>query len=196
MNNWLFILTLAIDFCATSISLWLAFYIFGKGFPSKIALRATIVFLALFVFFFGAYNSLIHPAAWWSTVRALAILITLAAWYSLTLQLLTGPNIARSRFYGMVLYVVGILAALLLLTVKNIFILNQQDLLEVGRMKLGFPYIVYSIFLILIQPAFRDKGRSKTTRTLFPRRYRFCVYRSDVWYVYSGTHASHAALNP
>ncbi len=149
MNNWLFTATLAIDFCATSISLWLAFYIFGKGFPSKIALRATIVFLTLFVFFFGAYASLVHPAAQWATIRAVAILITLAAWYSLTLQLLTGDTIARSRPYGMILYLSGILAALLLLTVKDVFILNPADLLDVGRMRLGLPYIVYSIFLTL-----------------------------------------------
>ncbi len=192
MNNWLFILTLAIDFCATSISLWLAFYIFGKGFPSKIALRATIVFLALFVFFFGAYNSLIHPAAWWSTVRALAILITLAAWYSLTLQLLTGSNIARSRFYGMALYVVR----------KEYIYPESARPFGSGADEAWFSLYCIQYFSDprchrhFIQPAFRDKGRSKTTRTLFPRRYRFCVYRSDVWYVYSGTHASHAALNP
>src|SRR5258706_11488181 len=47
----------------------------------------------------------------------------------------------------MVLYLAGILAGLLLLTVKDVFILNPADLLDVGRMRLGLPYIVYSIFL-------------------------------------------------
>lgn len=141
--------TRAVDFIAASISLWQAFYIFGKGFPSKIALRATVVFLALFVFFFGAYDSLIHPAESWAIVRAFVIIITLVAWYSLTLQLLTDIVVARSRFYGMLLYSVGVLAAILLLTVKNIFILNEENILEVGRMRLGLPYVVYGIFLTL-----------------------------------------------
>ena len=149
MKDFLFTSTLTIDFIAAAISLWLAFYIFGKGFPSKIALRATVVFLALFVFFFGAYDSLVHPVVWWVTVRAFVILITLAAWYSLTLQLLPDSAVTQSRLYGMVLYSAGILAAILLLTVKNIFILNQADLLDVGRMRLGLPYIAYSIFLTL-----------------------------------------------
>jgi hypothetical protein len=149
MQNFMFKSTLAMDFIAASVSLWQAFYIFGKGFPSKIALRATVVFLALFVFFFSAYDSLIHPAEGWATVRAFVILITLAAWYSLTLQLLPDAARVRSRFYGMLLYAVGLLAAILLLTVKNIFILNQNNVLEVGRMRLGIPYIVYAIFLTL-----------------------------------------------
>jgi hypothetical protein len=149
MQDYLFTATLAIDFIAASISLWLAFYIFGKGFPSKIALRATVVFLCLFVFFFGAYDSLIHPAEGWAIIRAVVIIITLAAWYSLTLQLLTNIAVVRSRFYGRLLYTFGILAGILLLTVKNIFILNEENILEVGRMRLGLPYIVYGVFLTL-----------------------------------------------
>src|SRR5689334_16483578 len=149
MNNWLFTATLAIDFCATSISLWLAFYIFGKGFPSKIALRATIVFLSLFVFFFGAYDSLVRPVAEWATVRAFVILITLAAWYSLTYQLVTGPNAARSRSYGIALYCIGIVASILLLTAKDLFIINQKDIVEVGHMRLGLTYFVFGAFLTM-----------------------------------------------
>jgi hypothetical protein len=49
----------------------------------------------------------------------------------------------------MILYSVGIVAGILLLTVKNIFILNPENVLEVGRMRLGLPYIVYGIFLTL-----------------------------------------------
>lgn len=149
MKDFLFTATLAVDFCATSVSLWLAFYIFGKGFPNKIALRATVVFVGLSVFFFSAYYSLIHQIAAWATVRAIAILITLAAWYSLTHQLAGGLPAAYNRFYGIVLYSVGMLASILLLVEKDLFILDQENILEVARMKVGFPYTLYSLFLIM-----------------------------------------------
>src|SRR5262245_56303680 len=82
MNGLLSSLTLITDFCAMTISLWLAFYLFGKGYPDKIALRAVVVFLSLAMFFFGAYDSQNHPTRWATELRAVAIVLTLSAWYS------------------------------------------------------------------------------------------------------------------
>ena len=64
----LFNITLLVDLIAMATTLWGAFYLFARGFPSGIALRAASVLLLLAVFFFGAYNNLFHQvvgtAAW------------------------------------------------------------------------------------------------------------------------------------
>jgi hypothetical protein len=56
----LFNITVFLDLIAMAITLWLAFYLFARGFPSRVTLRAVIVLLALSVFFYGAYNNIFH----------------------------------------------------------------------------------------------------------------------------------------
>jgi hypothetical protein len=53
MLNILFTLTSIVDYLGMGISLWLAFYLLARGFPSRVTIRAVIVLLALFVFFFS-----------------------------------------------------------------------------------------------------------------------------------------------
>jgi len=149
MENILAGLTGFIDFFAMGISLWLAFYLFGKGYPNKIALRAVVVFLSLALFFYGAYDSQDHPTRWATDLRAIAITLTLATWYSLTYQMVIESATKRTRVYKIIVYTLGVLSALLLLVVSNAFIGIQNNALVVAQMRIGLPYIVYGGFLVL-----------------------------------------------
>jgi len=148
MENILADLTEFIDFFAMGVSLWLAFYLFGKGYPNKIALRAVVVFLSLALFFYGAYDSQGHPTLWATDLRAIAITLTLATWYSLTYQMVIESATTRTRFYKIIVYTLGTLSALLLLVVSNAFIGIQNNALVVAQMRIGLPYIVYGGFLL------------------------------------------------
>ncbi|MBK7450938.1 MAG: hypothetical protein IPJ47_16565 [Anaerolineales bacterium] len=64
----LFQATLWVDLIAMATCLWMAFYLFARGFLNKVILRGSILLLALSAFFFGAYNNLFEQipgtAAW------------------------------------------------------------------------------------------------------------------------------------
>src|SRR5215510_13055150 len=149
MNDLLSVLTLIIDFCAMTISLWLAFYLFGKGYPEKVAMRAVVVFFSLAVFFFGAYDSQNHPTTDWATeLRAVAIVLTLTTWYSLTYQMIINSTTNNTRYYKVIVYLLGATSAILLLVIPNTFVTDQGSALDVARMRFGLPYFFYGAFLL------------------------------------------------
>jgi LytS/YehU family sensor histidine kinase len=51
----LFYFTILIDFLGMGITLWLSFYLLGRGFPSRLTLYAVVTLLAVATFFLGAY---------------------------------------------------------------------------------------------------------------------------------------------
>jgi hypothetical protein len=97
-------LTISFDFCALGVSLWLGFYLLGRGYPSRITLRAVIVFLALSGFFFGAFYNIFHQVPDSASLRAALLVIVLATWYSLTIQLLPRHLQTRQRPVSLGLY--------------------------------------------------------------------------------------------
>lgn len=149
MNSWLFNFTLAVDVCAMAVSLWLALYLLAKGFPDRITLRAVVVLLALSGFFFSAgLNLFVHlPGA--VSLRAVLLVIGMLSWYSLTCQVGNLETQGRLRWFRGGVYTLGGVTALLLLGTRNAFIGEQENLLWVGRMQTGLPFILYSIFLLL-----------------------------------------------
>lgn len=89
----LFELTRLVDLVALGLALWMALYLFARGFASAITQRAVIVLLLVSIFYLGAYSSL-YGVPWGSpAVRAVAIILALGTWFSLTYRLL--PATAR-----------------------------------------------------------------------------------------------------
>jgi GAF domain-containing protein len=149
MNGFLSALTLLTDFIAMTISLWLAFYLFGKGYPNQIALRAVVVFLSLALFFFGAFDSQNYSTHWDAELRAVAIVFTLTAWYGLTYQIIINNTTTRIRRYKLIVYALGVLSALLLLVVPNVLMNNPVNSVDVAHMQPGLPYFIYGGFLLI-----------------------------------------------
>lgn len=144
----LFLLTLLTDLIAMSITLWLAFYLFGRGYPSKITLRAVIALLALSGFFFGAYNNLFHQVPGTASLRAILLIVGLASWYSLSVQLIPLQTQKRIRWLEITVYMLAGVTIILLFSTRNVFIGEEENVLYVGRMGIGLPYILYSVFLV------------------------------------------------
>jgi hypothetical protein len=142
----LFKATLLVDLSAMAITLWMAFYLFARGFPSRITLRAVIVLLALSIFFYSAYTNLFHQVTGTAALRAVMLIIGLGTWYSLTDQLAAGRNRQRLFWPGIGIYLLGLVAAFLLVINRNAFIGEQGNLLYVAHMGVGLPYILYGIF--------------------------------------------------
>src|SRR5690242_21725583 len=117
----LFSLTAAIDFTGSGVSLWLALYLLGRGFPSRITLRAVVALLALAVFFFSAYiNLYVHiPAA--GPLMAALLTIGLAIWCDLTDIIFQPRAMGKIRWLVGASYAFAFITVVLLLWSRNNF---------------------------------------------------------------------------
>ena len=66
----LFQATVLVDLTAMAICLWMAFYLFARGFPSRVTMRGVILLLSLSAFFFGAYNNIFNQITGTAALRA------------------------------------------------------------------------------------------------------------------------------
>lgn len=146
----LFQATLFVDLIAMAICLWMAFYLFARGFPSTIALRAAVLLLALGAFFFGAYNNLFEQITGTAAWRATFLIIGLTQWYHITLHLLPEKARHRSRPLTYTVYIIATAAITLLLSTRNAFVGEVGNVLYVARMGIGLPYIMYGVFELIV----------------------------------------------
>ncbi|MFN8413243.1 MAG: hypothetical protein U0Z26_12720 [Anaerolineales bacterium] len=145
----LFQATLLIDLIAMATCLWMAFYLFARGFPSKITLRGAFLLLALSAFFLGAYNNLFNQISGTAAWRATFLILGIGTWHDITLQLLPAHTRKSHLPWTVGIYTIGLVAILLLLTTSNAFVGEKGNVLYVARMGVGLPYILYGIFEIL-----------------------------------------------
>ena len=139
-------LTLWFDFIAISISLWLAFYLLGRGFPSHVTLRAVIVLLALSGFFLSAFFNIFHQVSGTASLRAALLVTVLATWYSLTIQLLPERNQKKQRPASVGLYVAAVIVIVTLLSTRSAFVEEQGNALWVAHMGISLPFVLYGVF--------------------------------------------------
>jgi hypothetical protein len=145
----LFTATLFIDFSAMAITLWLAFYLLARGFPSLISIRAFIVLLALSGFFLSAFINLFRPIPGTASVRAVLLVIGLATWFSLTGQFIPPKKQKVFRWIRTGFYILAGIISLMLLSVHNAFVGEPANIMWVGRMGLGVPFLLYGIFQVV-----------------------------------------------
>lgn len=146
----LFNITLFVDLVAMAATLWGAFYLFARGFPSWITLRAVIVLLLLSMFFLGAYNNLFHQVVRTAAWRAVLLILGLGTWYSITYRLMSPRGREQLRWLEVGVYVLGAVTATLLLVTRNSFVGEQGNMLYVAHMGVGPPYVLYGIFQFVI----------------------------------------------
>jgi hypothetical protein len=146
----LFNITLFADLIAMATTLWGAFYLFARGFPSWLTLRAVTVLLLLSIFFFGAYNNLFNQVIGTASLRAVLLILGLGTWYSLTYQLMPQHSRIQFRRMQIAIYLLGGITAVSLLVIPDAFIEEQGNAVYVAHMRLGFPYILYGAFQVVI----------------------------------------------
>jgi GAF domain-containing protein len=145
----LFQATLLVDLTAMAICLWLAFYLFARGFPNPLTMRGVILLLALSAFFYGAYNNLFEQVTGTAALRASCLITGISAWYSITLQLLSEKIRKSLQWWTSAVYILAAVTIALLISTRNAFVGEQGNVLYVARMGVGLPYILYGIFEIV-----------------------------------------------
>ena len=147
MTTILFPLTAIVDYLGMGVSLWLAFYLLARGFPSRVTIRAVIVLLALSIFFLSASLNLYIQLPGTTAIRATMLVVALSVWCDLTQKFLQ-PTIHTNKSWMVIaIYALGFVTVVLLLGTHDVFVLEKTNLLWVGRMNLGIQYSVYAIFL-------------------------------------------------
>ena len=146
----LFQATIAVSLFAMAATLWMAFYLFARGFPSTITLRMVIVLLALSGFFYGAYNNTFVQVPGSASIRAVLLVIVLAGWYSLTYQMMSDRNRKRYRLIEWGIYLLGAISLALLLQPGS-FIREEGNALYVAHMNNNsWAYRVYGLYQFII----------------------------------------------
>ena len=153
----LFIITSLVDFAAMAITLWLGLYLLGRSFPHPIALRAVVMLLAFSVFFFGAFSNLYHQYVGMAVWRAIMVIIGFGTWYSLISQLMSSKKQADFSRLEIGIYLLGAVAIILMLVSPNVFTNEGGNYLYVAHMNLGWPYIIWTIFQILVSYSLLSK---------------------------------------
>lgn len=145
----LFTLTAIVTITAMAITLWMAFYLFARGFPSRITLKAVVVLFALSVFFFGAYTNIFHQRAGSAAWRAVLLVLATTFWYSVTYNLMS--EYSRKRFWRLAygIYVFALITVTLLLT-PGAFINEEGNALYVAHMASGIPNTMYAIYQLIV----------------------------------------------
>ena len=141
--------TLIVDLIAMAITLWMAFYLFARGFPNAMTMRMVIVLLALSGFFFGAYNNIFIQMPGTAAVRAALVVIGLGGWYGITYCVMSEHNQKRFRWAEWSIYLLGA-ASILLLLQPGAFFGEEGNALYVAHMNNSPAYQIYSVYQFLV----------------------------------------------
>ena len=126
--------TLLVDLIAMATTLWMAFYLFARGFPNSMTMRMVVVrLLALSCFFYGAYNNIFVQVPGTAALRAALVVIGLGGRYSITYRVMSEHNQKRFRWPEWSIYFLGA-ASILLLLQPGTFIGEEGNTLHVAHM--------------------------------------------------------------
>ncbi len=142
----LFTITSLVNFLGMAVSLWLALYLLGRGFPSRITLRGVVVLISLSAFFLGLYIDLYKQIAGMATVRAIFLTIGLSVWNDLTHKLLPVRYQKVQRWRVNLIHAFGFGTIILLFWTGTAFVPEQVDILWVTRTSIQATDIVYGVF--------------------------------------------------
>jgi hypothetical protein len=128
-------------------TLWLGFYLFNRGYPSRMTARVALCLAALSVFFLGAFNSHFHYAPESASLRAILLLIGMGCWHSAVFNLLPVETKAIFRRLAYLVYALCGASIIFLLMDVNAFGESAATTYS-APMRRGLAYAVYSFTLI------------------------------------------------
>lgn len=140
--------TSLVNFAGTEVSLWLAFYLLGRGFPSRITLRAVIVLLAISFFFFSAYTNLYLPIPGSVQIEAIFLTVGLSIWCDLGSKIFLSQPSRRLDWLIKANYGLALITIFLLLGARDSHEGGGQGLWLQG-FDFSLPSIVFGIFILM-----------------------------------------------
>ncbi len=141
--------TIMMALASMALTLWLAFYLFARGFPNLITLRAALSLLAISAFFLGTYNNFftpVHAAA----LLAVLLIIGMTCWYSVTFQLLSPFYRYKYRWGEISVYALAFVTIILLIVLKTSFPREQGNDVYVASLENNPVYMLYGLTQIII----------------------------------------------
>lgn len=142
-------LTIAANLIELGSSLWLGFYLFNRGYPSRITARVALSLMALSVFFLGAFNNHFHHTSESAPLRATLLLIGMGCWYSTVFNLLPIEQKVVFRWLEYIVYVLCGASIIFLLTDSNAFGESIATTYS-APMHRGLAYAVYGFTLVFV----------------------------------------------
>lgn len=136
-------ITHTINLLAMAVSLWMAFYLFARGFPNRATLRASLALMAIAVFFLDTYNHFHSPHSDTANLRAALLVIAFVCWYSATFTLLTDEQQKKFRRMELAIYGLAASAVVLLITGGVGIVRGPEELLYTARLEWNLPTALY-----------------------------------------------------
>lgn len=149
----IFAITFAVDLFSMAACLWLAFYLFARGYPNRATMQAALVLLALSLYFLSAYNNLFQQTTGATALRAVLLVVGTTCWYGTTFHLLPQDQQNQLGWMKVGTYLLCIITIILLLTNSAVFIEEIGTELSAVPTQMGPPFFFYE-FTIFIIPAF------------------------------------------
>jgi hypothetical protein len=137
------ILTYSADLIEMAACLWLAFYLFARGYSNRVTMRLVITLMALAAFFLHAYHNYFFPSEIYDYQRAVLLVIALTGWYDATFHLLPQEQRTKWRLIEYGVYLLSFSAAVSLIAHPEVFYVNVAVDLYVGPMLPGLTFILY-----------------------------------------------------
>lgn len=142
--------TIMTNLASMALMLWLAFYLFARGFPNLIAMRAVLSLLAVSVFFLATYDNFFIQAHGSAALLAVLLIIGMTCWYSVTFQLLSSSYRHKYQSMEIAIYILAGATILLLIITKTSFPRQQGNDLYVAQLEGNPVYFLYGLTQIII----------------------------------------------
>ncbi|HCK67026.1 MAG TPA: hypothetical protein DHW49_12245 [Anaerolineae bacterium] len=126
-------------------ALWLTFYLFARGFPNRLALRAVFALLAMAIFFWLTYNNFFNPQPQLNYYKAILLNLAMAGWYSATYQLLEKQTQQKYQWVQNSVYALLFITIFLIILYKPNFPRRFDNELNVTQLDANIVYIFYSL---------------------------------------------------
>lgn len=141
----LFILTCFAILISMGGALWLAFYLFARGFPNPIGQRAVFALLVMSIFFWLTYNNFFNPQPQLNYIKAILLNLAMASWYSVTYQLLEKHHQQKYRWVQHGVYILLFFTIFLIILYTPNFPRRFGNELNVTQLDTSIVYIFYSL---------------------------------------------------
>lgn len=142
--------TIMTNLASMALTLWLAFYLFARGFPNLIAMRVVLSLLAVSVFFLVTYNNFFIESYGSAALLAVLLILGMTCWYSVTFQLLSISHRHKYQWMEVAIYVLAIVTIILLIITKTSFPRQGGNELYVAQLENNPVYILYGLAQIII----------------------------------------------
>jgi hypothetical protein len=142
--------TMMTNLASMALTLWLAFYLFARGFPNLIAMRAVLSLLAVSVFFLATYNNFFVQAHGSAALLAVLLIIGMTCWYSVTFQLLSTVHRHKYQSMEISIYILAAATIMLLIITKTSFPRQEGNDLYVAQLGGNPVYFLYGMAQIVI----------------------------------------------